>query len=121
MTAGISLIQTLGALFLIVVLIQLFLRRNRKIDKKSIRTDWQLFLKASKSTDIPAMIKLGEKLIWNKYLTQAQLSNIMAVVDFHIEKHPELQKLKLDAYNKQLHYDRILPESGSSGGIKQSW
>ena len=57
----------------------------------------------------------GSKLIWNKYLNQDQLSKIKEVVENKIERHPELEKLKLDAFNKQFSYDRITLDSKRIG------
>ena len=116
-----TLFICLGIILLIAISIQIVLRRIRGRDKNSINEDWKKFLHASSKNNIGEIKYYGDKLIWNKYLKQNQLTKISEVVAIKIEKYPELEKLKLDAYNKQLHYNRLFPGSGSSGGIKQSW
>lgn len=36
-------------------------------------------------------------------------------------KDAQFESLRLNAYNKQLHYNRPLPEAFSSGGVEQTW
>ena len=90
-------------------------------DKQTLPENWDKFKAAIAKNNIYEIKYFGDKLIWNKYLKQYQLTKIIEIVDSKIERYPELEQLKLDAFNKQLHYDRPLPSSGSSGGKKQSW
>ena len=92
---------TFGLALFVGLLIQYFLWKSRKKDKNAIKDDWKKFLNASAKNNIGEINYYGGRLIWNKYLKQEQL--------------------KLDAFNKQLHYNRTMPEIGSSGGRKQSW
>jgi len=108
MTTGPSIFLFLSVLLFIAVTIQILLRRSRKKDKLSLDADWQNFLTASSTEDIEGINNYGDKLIWNKYLKQNQLTQISKVVELNIDKYPELKKLKLNAYNKQLHYNRTL-------------
>lgn len=121
MNNGMILFITLGLICLGIILVQYFLWKSRAKDKETIHSDWESFLKASSKNNIQELNYYGDKLIWNKYLKQKQLSEITRIVDSKIKVYPELEQLKLNALNKQLHYNRILPTSGSSGGIKQSW
>ena len=111
-----EIIITVISIISFTIIIQIYLWRKNKIDKENLSQDWITFLKASENSDIQLLIDSGDKLIWNKHLKQNQLTIIIEVVDSEIENNPELKKLKLNAFNKQLHYDRTLPYSGSSGG-----
>jgi hypothetical protein len=111
------LFLSIGILVLIVLIIQYFLWK----DKNSLNYYWQKFLDSESNNDMRGLKFNGEKLIWNKYLKNEQLEKIIDVVNSRVKNYPTLKRLANDAYNKKLHYDRILPQSGSSGGIKQSW
>ena len=121
MKGGTELIISLGIIFIIAIYINILLRKNKKKHQDSITHDWDNFLAAASENNIVEIKQYGDKLIWNTSLNQEQLSKITEVVEKNIDDYPELEKLKLDAFNKQLNFDRTLPGSGSSGGIKQSW
>lgn len=115
------LFYSLGIISLISIGIYYFIWKDRLNDKRCLEKDWQKFLKSDSLNDINGIALYGNKLIWNKYLLTEQLDKIINVVDSRITDFPELKKLELNALNKKLHYDRILPYAGSSGGKKQSW
>lgn len=115
------LFYTLGIICLILIGIYYFIWKDRLNDKRCLEKDWQNFLKSDSLNDVEGIALNGNKLIWNKYLLTEQLDKIINVVDSRITDFPELKKLELNALNKKLLYDRILPYAGSSGGKKQSW
>ena len=121
MSNGTILFITLGLIVFVGLLIQYFLWKSKVKDRKSIADNWDKFLIASSKNDINDIKYFGDKLVWNKYLKQEQLTKITQVVASKAEEYPELEQLKLDLFNKQLDYNRTLPEIGSSGGIPQSW
>ncbi len=121
MNNGIILSVLFGLIILSIIVIQYFLWRSRMKDKASLEEDWRRFLESVDNDDVDKIRGAGDKLLWNKYLKQKQLTKITEVVKSKIDKHPELKELHLNAFNKQLDYNKTLPESGSSGGIKQSW
>lgn len=112
-----------GIIIIVAVGIQYFLWKNRKNDKKSIDIDWQKFVAAESKNDHFNIKLYGNRLIWNKYLKKEQLEKIIEVANTRKTNFPdaELDQLANNVLNKKLHYDRNLYESGSSGGIKQSW
>lgn len=110
----------LGIISLVIMVIYYFIRKDRLNDKKNLDNDWQKFLKSESLNDVKGIAFNGDKLIWNKYLLSAQLDKIIEVTNSRVEKFPELKKLVNNAYNKKLHYNRTILQSGSSGGIKQS-
>ena len=121
MENGYTFFITLGIIVLLASIPYYFIFKSERKDKELIDSQWKNFLRAVDKNNISEIISYGDKLIWNKYLKRDQLSKIIEVVKLRIDNYPELEKLKLDAFNKKLDYDRILPSPGSSGGIKQSW
>lgn len=115
------LIYSLIFIVIISIGINYFLWKDKKLDKKNLDSDWQKFLKAVSINDIKGIEVYGDKLIWNKYLLKEQLNQILDEVNSRVTNYPELKKLENNAINKKLHYNRLLPYPGSSGGIKQSW
>ncbi|MCF7559766.1 hypothetical protein L3X39_03885 [Sabulilitoribacter multivorans] len=116
-----TLLIAVSVIVLVGILIQYFLWRDRTNDRKVLDEHWNKFLKSESFNDIKGIAFYGDKLIWNKHLTKGQLEKIIELVNSKVARYSQLEKLKYNAYNKKLHYDRPLPESGSSGGIKQSW
>lgn len=103
---GVSIVVIL--ILTLTLAVQLFLWNSRQKDRAIIEEDWTLFLEAAKESDILNINKYGDSLIWNKHLKQHQLTRIIEVVEANVETNPELKQLKLNAFNKQLHYDRGL-------------
>ena len=116
-----TLLYSLGIILIFSIIIYFFIRKDRLNDKRNLELDWENFLKSESLNDIKGIAENGDKLIWNKYLLNEQLDKIISVVNLLVSDFPQLEKLKLNAFNKKLHYNRTMPESGSSGGIKQSW
>lgn len=103
------LIYSLIAIFLVTMVIYYFLWKNYQQDKKNLQNDWEKFQKSVSENDDKGMAINGDKLIWNKYLTKEQLEEIITVIDSRISNYPELKKLQKNAFNKKLHYDRVIP------------
>jgi len=124
--------MTYSEIFLIIIIsivlvavgIRYFLWRDWINDKNSIDEIWQKFMEAELNDDLSNIKYFGDKLIWNRHLKKEQLKQLMEIVEKRRSKtfsDGSLDKLANDAFNKKLHHDRIIPRSGSSGGIKQSW
>ncbi len=109
------------AIVALMIVLNFFVLRKYKRDMDKIDDQWNAFLEAVDREDVDKIQLYGDKLIWNTDLKQEQLSTIKEVVELHLEDNPALEQLKLDAFNKQLHYDRNIPSPGSSGGKPQSW
>jgi hypothetical protein len=86
-----------------------YIRKDRQRDKNNLAIDWKNFLKSESQNDIKGIEIYGDKLIWNKYLLNEQLDKIIVVVNSRVANFPELKKLENNAFNKRLHYNRILP------------
>ena len=104
-----TLIIVLITIVLVGVLIQYFLWKDRTNDRKVLDEDWNKFLKSESLNDIKGIALNGDKLIWNKHLTKKQLDKIIEIVNSRVARYSELEKLKNNAYNKQLHYNRTSP------------
>ncbi|NVK66247.1 MAG: hypothetical protein HWE22_16770 [Flavobacteriales bacterium] len=121
MDAGPTLFIALGITLMIAVGIQIGLYNMRKRQKLVYPELWKEFETAVKNGLHTDIISVGNKLIYNKYLRQEHLTIIHQTAIKLEKEHIQFKSLRLNAYNKQLHYDRPLPEIGSSGGVKQSW
>lgn len=94
---------------LIAIFIQVLLYRMRKRHRAEYRQLWADFERLIKTHNYNDIIETGTKLVYNNSLKSAHL-NIIHKMAVELEsKHPEFEKLKSDAYNKQLHYARELP------------
>lgn len=100
---------------------QLWLYNDRKKQSLAYPKLWEEFETCKKFNSYNDLLSVGNKLVFNKYLTQNHLDIIHNTALELEEMFPEFESLRLNAYNKQLHYNRTLPQTGSSGGIKQTW
>jgi hypothetical protein len=103
------LIYSIFVIFLISIVAYYYIRKDRQRDKNNLAIDWKNFLKSESQNDIKGIEIYGDKLIWNKYLLNEQLDKIIVVVNSRVTNFPELKKLENNAFNKRLHYNRILP------------
>ena len=110
------LFYVLAIIISIAIVGYFFLFKDRMKDQKNLEDDWQKFLKAKSLNDLKGIDIYGKQLVYNKFLRSEQLEEIISVVNSRISDFPELKKLKETAFNKKLHYDRTLPDSGSNGG-----
>ena len=115
------LFYSLGIISLVSIGIYYFIWKDRMNDKKNLDRDWQRFLKSESLNDIKRIASNGDKLIWTKYLLTEQLDKIIEATNSRVTKFSLLKKLANNAFNKKLHYNRTMPGSDSSGGIKQRW
>lgn len=53
----------------------------------------QIFLDAEKSNDIDLINSLGEKLIWNRYISQDQIDKLNESLSRRVSDHPKLANL----------------------------
>ena len=100
MPTGTALGLTIFVAIAIAILIQFLIWKVKQKDKQTIDETWQKFLKASSAKDIDGLIFYGDKLIWNKFLNQNQLSKMKEIVDTEIVSYPDLKELKLKVLNK---------------------
>ena len=107
--------------FIGIILVQVYLYFDRKKQRTNYPILWQEFEVCIKFKVYNGILSTGNKLVFNKYLSQEHLTIIFNTATELELKLPEFKELRLNAYNKQLHYNRTFPEIGSSGGIKQSW
>ena len=121
MDAGPTLFISLAVIVIIGVVINLGLYNMRKRQKRVYPALWQSFEKALEEEAHDDIISIGNELIYNAHLLQKHLTIIHETAIELEKKDPKFESLRLNAFNKQLHYDRPLPEIGSSGGVKQSW
>lgn len=102
------LIYSIFIIFLFSLGIYYYIWKDRQRDKNNLEIDWKNFLKSESLDDIKGIVNYGDKLIWNKYLLNEQLDKIIDVVNSRVTNFPELKKLENNAFNKKLHYNRIL-------------
>ena len=116
-------ILTVTIILIIVsgILIQVFLYRDREKQKKLYPILWKEFEANVTFNAYADILKTGNELVFNKYLSQEHLTIIYELAIELEKRFPEFKSLRLNAYNKQLHYNRPIPSPWSSGGIKQTW
>jgi hypothetical protein len=107
--------------FIGIILVQVYLYYDRKKQRANYPILWQEFEACIKFKVYNGILLSGNKLVFNKHLSQEHLTIIFKTAAELELKFPEFIELRLNAYNKQLHYNRTFPEVGSSGGIKQTW
>ena len=121
MDAGPTLFTAIGITLVIIVVVQLGLYNMRKRHKEAYPKLWDAFKKAVKEKNQLEIIRIGNELIYNTYLLQEHLSIIHKTAIELEKKDAQFESLRLNAYNKQLHYNRPLPGAFSSGGVEQTW
>lgn len=121
MESTLVLFYALGIILIATIVIQYYLWRDRKKDKNCIEDDWQKFLDAVSRNNNDELIRVSEKLIWNKYLKVTHLDIMLKIIENEIEENDKMKELYNKLKNRKLHYDRPLPSPDSSGGKKQSW
>lgn len=121
MNAGPTLVISLAVILTVGVAINIGLYNMRKRHKRIYSELWQSFEKALEKEAHDDIISIGNELIYNAHLLQKHLTIIHETAIELEKKHPKFESLRLNSFNKQLHYDRPLPGIGSSGGVKQSW
>ena len=115
------LFYSLGLILLFASIVYFYVWKDNSKDRANLEGQWNEFIKAVDANDLKKIKMSGNKLIFNKYLGNQKLNFLIEVINTKSAEFPELKELGLYAFNKKLHYDRIFPSSGSSGGIKQSW
>ena len=79
--------------FIFMIATQVVFWMHRKSARKNIIIDWQKFIEAEKADDLELMNSLGDKLIWNRYISQSQIDFLNESLIFRIDDHPELTEL----------------------------
>jgi hypothetical protein len=121
MDSGLTFTISIIVIVLVFVLIQLGLFQNRKKQELEYPQLWEKFESCKKLNAYTDLIAVGNKLMYNKYLSQEHLTIIHETAIELQKRFPEFEALRLNAYNKQLDYNRTMPSAWSSGGIKQTW
>jgi hypothetical protein len=93
MNTGGILIVILVICFSFMIITQLVFSRNRKKARKNIITDWHNFIKAENSNNIALIIKYGERLIWNRYVSQEKIDKLNDSLSSRLIEYPELSSL----------------------------
>ena len=112
---------TIGIILTIGLLLHFLVYKSEKQDKAHLDGDFEQFTIAAAQKDVKQIHEKGRQLIFNKHLKQAQLTYITDEISKWKNHNEAMHKLNLEAFNKQLDYDRPLPSSGISGGKPQSW
>ena len=102
-----------GIIVLIGIVLNVKLYKSRRRDKLNLERDWLAFLEFVKQENIVGIKSQGEILIYNRNLTKQQLLKLRQIVQLRIERHPELESLRLLAFNKKLYHGRRF-----SGGVQ---
>ena len=93
MDAGQILMFWLIIFFPFLIITQIVFWRNRKKARQNIILDWKKFLAAENSDNIELIKKYGERLIWNRYISQDQIDKLNDSLSTRLENHPELSSL----------------------------
>ncbi len=100
-TKDIILVVLVILIFIWVVARLLMWFTNRK-DGEKLSKVWRSFRKAVKNEDVEGINQYGRDLIYNSYVTEAQLRLARRMVNKSLKKHPELGELSLLIFNKCL-------------------
>ncbi len=87
------ILATIILCFIVMIIIQIVFWRNRKEARKRIITDWAKFLNAEQANNIDAINLYGDRLIWNRYISQGQIDRLNEVLSSRLEKHGSLESL----------------------------
>ena len=89
--------------FIFMIATQVVFWMHRKAARKNIITDWQKFIEAENTDDILSINSLGDKLIWNRYISQDQIDELNRILSSRLEKHPILLDLYEVTRNRKSH------------------
>ena len=79
--------------FVFMIITQIVFWKQRQLARERIITDWAKFLNAERFNDIKSIKLYGDKLIWNRYISQEQIDRLNEVLASRLEKHPSLESL----------------------------
>ena len=88
-----TVLVVMAACFVFMIVTQVVFWRNRKEARKRIITDWSKFLEAEHSNDIVLIKLYGDKLIWNRYISQDQINKLNESLSSRLKNHPQLSTL----------------------------
>lgn len=78
---------------LFMIITQVVFWMHRIMARKNIIAHWLKFLEAEKSNDINLLNLYGDKLIWNRYISQDQIDELNNSLLFRLKDHPVLKSL----------------------------
>ncbi|MFK7787323.1 MAG: hypothetical protein AB8B56_19525, partial [Crocinitomicaceae bacterium] len=87
-------------------LVQLWLYYDRKKQRLVYPVLWKEFETCKKFNSYTDLLSVGNKLVFNKHISRAHLDIIHSTAVELEARFPEFESLRLNAYNKQLHYGR---------------
>ncbi len=79
--------------FVFMIITQIVFWKQRQLARERIITDWAKFLNAERFNDIKSIKLYGDKLIWNRYISQEQIDRLNEVLASRLEKHASLESL----------------------------
>ena len=106
MDNGTTLLVSLLITLCIGVIIQVALHKNRKKQKSEYPELWKQFELSKKRKLHNEMIEIGNKLIYNKYVSTEHLKTIHKTAQELESKIPEFKKLGLNAHDKWIHHTK---------------
>ena len=79
--------------FAFMIITQIVFWKQRQLARERIITDWAKFLNAERFNDIKSIKLYGDKLIWNRYISQHQIDRLNEVLVSRLEEHASLESL----------------------------
>lgn len=80
-------------LTVMTIITQIIFWSIRNYNRKNILIIWDQFIEASQANDIDSILFFGDKLIWNRYVSQNQIDKINLILSSKINDNLELVKL----------------------------
>ncbi len=114
MSTGAEIFVTILMIALGIVAVQVFLSRLRQKEKKVYPEIWSQFHASVKMGLNEEILCLGNELIHNSSLTQKDLTDIHDIAIELSKKDARLENLRLNAYNKQLYFNRLFSKTFDS-------
>ena len=116
-TLIISLVIFIGVLSSIYY----FVITSRKKDKERVDLDWVKFIEAIENLKIQEINLIGEKLIYNSFLSKQRLKVISNVINNDLKDYDEFEQLRILTLNKIAHYNRPILTAGTKGSDQSNW
>ena len=103
MESGLVIFITLLVTTIIGIVIQILLYKDRKNQKSKYPLLWEEFDKIKESNNQKRKIEVGNRLVYNKYVTTEHLEIILKTAKESEVHHPEFKQLRLNAYDKWIY------------------
>ncbi len=106
MNTGMPLLITLIVTIIFSAVIQIIFFRHRKKQKAAYPILWEQFQLSLKKESHHDIIEVGNKLIYNKFVSTKHLEIIHKTAKELESKNPAFEKLRLNAYDKWIHHTK---------------